>query len=78
MIMTETKSQKKKNPLKNITINIPDNYDENIQRLIKLKVIPSRSEAVRCAIREFLHREYGKNLEILEFFKSNQNQLKKN
>ena len=56
--------QKKKTPLKNITINIPDIYDENIQKLIALKVIPSRSEAVRMALRDFLHKEYD-NLQLL-------------
>lgn len=60
-------SETKKTPMKNITINIPNLYDDNIQKLIKMKLIPSRSEAVRTALREFLNREY-KNLEILGFF----------
>ena len=58
---------KKRSPMKNITINIPEIYDENIQKLISLGLIPSRSEAVRTALREFLHNEYG-NLELLGFF----------
>lgn len=53
--------------MKNISINIPEIYDENIQKLIKMKVVPSRSEAIRIALREFLHREYN-NLKLLGFF----------
>jgi len=57
----------KKPRMKNITINIPEIYDDNIQKLIKEKIVPSRSEAVRIALREFLHREYN-NLKLLGFF----------
>ena len=67
----EAKRQKtkdsEKRAMKNITINIPDNYDENIQKLIKLKIHASRSEAIRTALREFLNQEYGENLELLGF-----------
>ena len=59
--------KEKKAPMQNITINIPDIYDVNIQKLIKMKIIPSRSEAIRIALREFFHAEY-KNLELLGFF----------
>ena len=55
----------------NITINIPNNYDYNIQKLIKMKLIPSRSEAIRTALREFLNKEFSKNLNLLEFFEWN-------
>ena len=51
-------SKKFKNPMKNITINIPDVYYTNIQKLIRENIVPSRSEAVRTAIREFLQNEY--------------------
>jgi Arc/MetJ-type ribon-helix-helix transcriptional regulator len=48
----------KKTPrMKNCTINIPNQYDDIIQKLIKLKIVPSRSEAIRIAIKEFLSRE---------------------
>ncbi len=62
-------SEKKKTKPKmvNITINLPQIYDQNIQKLIKMKVVPSRSEAIRIALREFLHNEY-KNLKLLGFF----------
>jgi len=53
--------------LKNITINLPDQYDEVIQKLITLKLIPSRSEAIRAALREFLLDEF-RNLDIYNSF----------
>jgi len=53
--------------MNNITINIPENYEENIQKLIKAGMFASRSEAVRTAIREYLQREYNQNLNLLNF-----------
>ncbi|MFX1395220.1 MAG: ribbon-helix-helix domain-containing protein [Promethearchaeota archaeon] len=65
--MKDNKKKNKKTPMKNITINIPDIYDQNIQWLISKKLIASRSEAIRTALREFLQTEYGKNLELLGY-----------
>ncbi|MFX1376918.1 MAG: ribbon-helix-helix domain-containing protein [Promethearchaeota archaeon] len=65
MIGNEKKKTKPK--MINITINLPEIYDQNIQKLIKMKVVPSRSEAIRIALREFLHNEY-ENLKLLGFF----------
>ena len=65
--MTEDKKKKKKPKMVNITINIPDIYDKNIQKLIKMNLMPSRSEAIRTALREFLHKEYD-NLKLLDYF----------
>lgn len=62
------KNQNKRTPMKNITINLPDLYDDNIQKLIKLNIIPSRSEAIRLALKEFLQKEYSENLDLLGFF----------
>jgi len=62
------KDNKKKIPMKNITINLPHQYDKKIQWLIRNKLIASRSEAIRTALREFLQKEYNTNLEILGFF----------
>jgi len=59
--------KEKKRAMQNITINIPDIYDTNIQKLIKMKIVPSRSEAIRMALREFFSNEY-KNMQILGFF----------
>ena len=63
-----SKNEKEKISMKNITINIPDLYDKKIQWLIERKLIPSRSEAIRTALREFLHNEYNNNLDLLGFF----------
>jgi Arc/MetJ-type ribon-helix-helix transcriptional regulator len=65
--MTDIKEKKPKPKMINITINLPEIYDQNIQKLIKMKIVPSRSEAIRIALREFLHTEY-KNLKLLGFF----------
>ena len=65
--MEYTNTQKIKKSMKNITINIPDTYDAGIQKLIGMKLIASRSEAIRIALREFLNREYGENLELLDY-----------
>ena len=61
-------NKKKKIPMKNITINLPHQYDEKIQWLIRNKLIASRSEAIRTALREYLHSEYNYNLDLLGFF----------
>ena len=60
-------SEKPKSSMVNITIYIPEIYDDNIQKLIKTKIVPSRSEAIRVALRDFLHNEY-KNLKMLGFW----------
>jgi Arc/MetJ-type ribon-helix-helix transcriptional regulator len=65
--MTDTEKDKKKKKMVNITINLPDIYDENIQRLIGMKIVASRSEAIRTALRDFLHNEYN-NLKLLGYF----------
>ena len=61
-------SKKFKSAMQNITINIPDIYDVNIQKLIRDKITPSRSEAIRTAIREFFQEEY-KRMVLLGCFK---------
>ena len=53
--------------MKNITINIPEIYDVNIQKLIKDKIVPSRSECIRMALREFFKNEF-ENIKLLGFF----------
>ena len=59
--------KEKKPKMQNITINIPEIYDDNIQKLIKKRVVASRSEAIRTAIREYLYAE-DENLKLLGFF----------
>ena len=65
---------KKKKKMVNITINLPEIYDINIQKLIKMNVVPSRSEAIRTALREYFRSEF-ENLQLLGFF-DEQNQKK--
>jgi Arc/MetJ-type ribon-helix-helix transcriptional regulator len=59
--------KEKKPAMQNITINIPNIYDKNIQKLIKMKVVPSRSEAIRTALRDFFRSEFD-NLQLLGYF----------
>ncbi|MHA1492331.1 MAG: ribbon-helix-helix domain-containing protein [Promethearchaeota archaeon] len=66
--MTKNEKEKNSSLMKNITINIPHIYEKNIQKLIEMKLIANRSEAIRTALREFLQKEYNKNLNILGFF----------
>ncbi|MFX1346500.1 MAG: ribbon-helix-helix domain-containing protein [Promethearchaeota archaeon] len=68
--MMISEKEKTKPKMINITINLPEIYDQNIQKLIKMKIVPSRSEAIRIALREFLHNEYS-NLKLLGFFEEN-------
>lgn len=43
--------------MKNITIAMPEIYVDNIEKLQTIGMVPSRSEAIRLAIREFLKKE---------------------
>jgi len=66
--MTDDEKKTKKKPkMVNITINLPNIYDENIKKLIGMKIVASRSEAIRTALRDFLHNEYS-NLKLLGYF----------
>ncbi|MFX0005391.1 MAG: ribbon-helix-helix domain-containing protein [Promethearchaeota archaeon] len=65
--MEDKENNKKKKKMVNITINLPEIYDENIKKLISMKIVASRSEAIRTALRDFLHDEY-KNLKLLGYF----------
>jgi metal-responsive CopG/Arc/MetJ family transcriptional regulator len=61
--------------MQNITINVPELYLKNIQKLIDLNLVANRSEAIRTAIREYLQDEFS-NLDLLDFFgKENKNDL---
>jgi len=55
--LATVKSNQRKGPMQNITINLPELYNDIIQKFIKFRIVPSRSEAVRMAIKEFLIRE---------------------
>ena len=57
--------------MKIITINLPETYLEAIQTLNDLGIYPSRSEAIRRALRNFLEDE-------LHFYEDlNSNEFKK-
>ncbi|HUW90645.1 MAG TPA: ribbon-helix-helix domain-containing protein [Candidatus Nanopelagicaceae bacterium] len=44
--------------MKIVTVNVPENYIEAIKKLIgRDGLYPSRSELIRCAVREFLIKE---------------------
>jgi len=47
------------------TINVPDSYLDCIEVLINMGFYPSRSEAVRAALKQFLKRD-GKFVEEIE------------
>ena len=47
----------KRQKMKNITIALPEIYIKNLKKLQDFGMVPSRSEAIRLAIREFLKKE---------------------
>ncbi len=55
--------------MKVITINLPEKYLSAIQVLNDLGVYPSRSEAIRTALKQFLQKEldYYRSLEVENF-----------
>ena len=57
--------KREKTKMVNITLNIPDSYEEAITTLQRLRLTPSRSEFMRTAIREYLREEliYFKDLD---------------
>jgi Arc/MetJ-type ribon-helix-helix transcriptional regulator len=56
----------------NITLNIPEIYDENIQYLKNLGLVSNRSEAIREAVKVFLKKDF----ETLDLLKDNEVPLK--
>lgn len=63
--------------MKIVTINIPDQYLDSIETMVNLGFFPSRSEAVRQALKQFLVREaeFTDELEPEKFASLKQNQL---
>ena len=43
--------------MKLITIHLPDSYIEGLKELVKQRRYPSRSEAIRVAVRDLLAKE---------------------
>jgi Arc/MetJ-type ribon-helix-helix transcriptional regulator len=52
-----TKKERKKPPMKNVTLNIPEVYNRDLELLRRKGFISSRSEGIRKAVREFLKIE---------------------
>ena len=50
----------------NISVNIPIPYENMIQELIKKEIIPSRSEGIRIALRDFLQKEFKFYMELIK------------
>ena len=63
--MAELKQPGKQSKLVNVTINLPQVYLWNLDKLQEYGLFNSRSEAIRAAIKEFLDREF-ENLDILD------------
>jgi Arc/MetJ-type ribon-helix-helix transcriptional regulator len=58
----------RRNKLKIVTVNIPESYLESIERLIgENGLYPSRSELIRCAVREFLIKELRRANEMIKY-----------
>jgi Arc/MetJ-type ribon-helix-helix transcriptional regulator len=57
--MAEKKQGEKTSKLVNVTINLPQVYLWNIDKLREHGLFNSRSEVIRAAIKEFLDREFG-------------------
>jgi len=55
-----------KQKMKNITIALPEIYVKNLEKIQDIGMVPSRSEAIRLAIREFLKKEIN-NCKLLGF-----------
>ncbi len=54
--------------MKIVTVNIPESYIEAIKKLIgENGLYPSRSELIRCAVREFLLKELKMARKILKY-----------
>ncbi|MGQ4912029.1 MAG: ribbon-helix-helix domain-containing protein [Candidatus Thorarchaeota archaeon] len=43
--------------MKLVTLHIPEQYVEGLERLVSNNLYPNRSEAIRIAIRDLLKRE---------------------
>jgi Arc/MetJ-type ribon-helix-helix transcriptional regulator len=64
-------------PMKIVTINIPDQYLDCIETMVNLGFFPSRSEAVREALKQFLTTEadFNHGLEHENFEQMKRQQL---
>jgi Arc/MetJ-type ribon-helix-helix transcriptional regulator len=63
--------------MKIVTINIPDQYLDCIETMVNMGFFPSRSEAVREALKQFLTREaeFNKGLDRENFANIKRHQM---
>jgi len=54
------------NKLKLITVHLPENFLADLDELVKRRKFPSRSEAIRAAVRELI-RKYRKRDALLRY-----------
>jgi Arc/MetJ-type ribon-helix-helix transcriptional regulator len=66
--MSQNDNNDNDKPMDNITLNIPEIYDENIQYLKNLGLVSNRSEAIRKAVKDFLKKDF----ETLDLLKDNE------
>ena len=59
--------------MKIVTVNVPESYIDAIEKLIgEGGLYPSRSELIRCAVRDFLLRELRNANDLLKY---NENEI---
>ncbi|OLS13405.1 MAG: hypothetical protein RBG13Loki_3001 [Promethearchaeota archaeon CR_4] len=58
-MVAATNPEEKNSKLVNVTINLPEVYLWNIDKLVGYGLFHSRSEALRTAIKEFLEKEFN-------------------
>ena len=46
-----------KNNLKLVSVHLPEKYIEYLERLVEMGLYPSRSEAIRVAVRDLIIRD---------------------
>jgi len=47
----------KKSNLRLVSVHLPEKYVEYLEKLVEMKLYPSRSEAIRVAVRDLINRE---------------------
>ena len=53
--------------MKLVTLHIPEQYVEGLERLVANNLYPNRSEAIRIAIRDLLKRElWGQSINYVQ------------
>ena len=53
--------------MKLVTLHIPEQYVEGLERLVENNLYPNRSEAIRIAIRDLLKRElWGQSINFAQ------------